>query len=191
MAGRPYVLAETNWKDVRETEYDVAILPWGATEAHNYHLPYSTDVVQCDEIAAEAAKRAWAQGARPIVLPTVPFGVNTGQLDVKLDINMNPSTQLAVLSDVVAALEHQGINRLLVMNGHGGNDFRQMVRELLPQHSRYLSAVWTGFPSWKKGFLSGEETMQMRWRQASCSICVPSGSYPLSRPVMAERMRLK
>ena len=97
MAGRPYVLAETNWKDVRETEYDVAILPWGATEAHNYHLPYSTDVVQCDEIAAEAAKRAWAQGARPIVLPTVPFGVNTGQLDVKLDINMNPSTQLAVL----------------------------------------------------------------------------------------------
>ncbi|MEC7228308.1 MAG: creatininase family protein, partial [Candidatus Latescibacterota bacterium] len=85
MAGRPYILAETNWKDVRETEYDVAILPWGATEAHNYHLPYSTDVVQCDEIAAEAAKRAWGQGARPIVLPTVPFGVNTGQLDVKLD----------------------------------------------------------------------------------------------------------
>ena len=131
MAGRPYILAETNWKDVRETEYDVAILPWGATEAHNYHLPYSTDVVQCDEIAAEAAKRAWGQGARPIVLPTVPFGVNTGQLDVKLDINMNPSTQLAVLSDVVAALERQGIDRLLIMNGHGGNDFRQMVRELL------------------------------------------------------------
>ena len=134
MAGRPYILAETNWKDVRETEYDVAILPWGATEAHNYHLPYSTDVVQCDEIAAEAAKRAWGQGARPIVLPTVPFGVNTGQLDVKLDINMNPSTQLAVLSDVVAALERQGIDRLLIMNGHGGNDFRQMVRELLPQY---------------------------------------------------------
>lgn len=141
MAGRPYILAETNWKDVRETEYDVAILPWGATEAHNYHLPYSTDVVQCDEIAAEAAKRAWGQGARPIVLPTVPFGVNTGQLDVKLDINMNPSTQLAVLSDVVAALERQGIDRLLIMNGHGGNDFRQMVRELLPQYSVFICCM--------------------------------------------------
>ena len=148
-------------------------------------------MVQCDEIAAEAAKRAWGQGARPIVLPTVPFGVNTGQLDVKLDINMNPSTQLAVLSDVVAALERQGIDRLLIMNGHGGNDFRQMVRELLPQHSRCLFAVWTGSPLWKRGFLSGEETMQTRWRPASCSICVQSGSCRSIRPVSVESMHLK
>ena len=55
MSGRPYILAETNWRAVRETDYDVAVLPWGATEAHNYHLPYSTDVVQCDEIAAGSA----------------------------------------------------------------------------------------------------------------------------------------
>ena len=55
MAGRPWILAETNWKEVEATDYDVVVLPWGATEAHNYHLPYSTDVVQCDQIAAEAA----------------------------------------------------------------------------------------------------------------------------------------
>ena len=54
MVGRPYILAETTWKTVKATDYEVAVLPWGATEAHNYHLPYSTDVVQCDEIAAEA-----------------------------------------------------------------------------------------------------------------------------------------
>ena len=97
MPGRPYVLAETNWKTVKETDYEVALLPWGATEAHNYHLPYATDVVQCDGIGAEAARIAWEMGAKVILLPTVPFGVNTGQLDIKLDINMNPSTQLAVL----------------------------------------------------------------------------------------------
>ena len=141
MSGRPYILAETNWRAVRETDYDVAVLPWGATEAHNYHLPYSTDVVQCDEIAAESARLAWEQGAKVIVLPTVPFGVNTGQLDVKLDINMNPSTQLAVLGDVVAALEHQGIDKLLVMNGHGGNDFRQMIRELLPEYEVFICCM--------------------------------------------------
>ena len=39
---RPYILAETNWKDVKESSYDLAVLPWGATEAHNYHLPYAT-----------------------------------------------------------------------------------------------------------------------------------------------------
>ena len=141
MPGRPYVLAETNWKMVKETDYEVALLPWGATEAHNYHLPYATDVVQCDGIGAEAARIAWEMGAKVILLPTVPFGVNTGQLDIKLDINMNPSTQLAVLKDVAQALEHQGIPKLVVMNGHGGNDFKQMIRELLPQLELFICTV--------------------------------------------------
>ena len=90
---RPYVIAEANWKTIKETPYEVIVLPWGATEAHNYHLPYATDNIQCDFVAAEAARIAWEQGARVGVLPTIPFGVNTGQLDIKLDINMNPSTQ--------------------------------------------------------------------------------------------------
>ena len=130
MPGRPYVLAETTWKTVRETAYEVAILPWGATEAHNYHLPYSTDVNESDRIAAESARIAWGQGAKVVVLPTVPFGVNTGQMDLRLTINVNPSTQLAVLRDVAESLERQGIQKLLILNGHGGNDFRQMIREL-------------------------------------------------------------
>ncbi|MFZ4596586.1 MAG: creatininase family protein, partial [Verrucomicrobiaceae bacterium] len=40
---RPYLIAETNWKHVQANPYEVAVLPWGATEAHNYHLPYATD----------------------------------------------------------------------------------------------------------------------------------------------------
>lgn len=127
---RPYILAETNWKTVKETAFEVAVLPWGATEAHNLHLPYATDNIQCDHVAAEAARIAWEEGARVVVLPTVPFGVNTGQMDIRLDINMNPSTQAAVLRDVVEALARQGVPKLLVLNGHGGNDFRQMIREV-------------------------------------------------------------
>lgn len=132
MPGRPYILAETNWKVVKDTDYQVAVLPWGATEAHNYHLPYATDVIQCDHVAAEAARVAWEQGAKVIVLPTIPFGVNTGQREIKLDINMNPSTQLAVLRDIAEVLAHQGIPKLVILNGHGANDFKQMVRELWP-----------------------------------------------------------
>lgn len=127
---RPYILAENNWRTVRETEYSTAILPWGATEAHNYHLPYGTDIIEADHIAAEAARIAWEQGASVIVLPTVPFGVNTGQHDVKLDINMNPSTQLAVLRDIVTVLNRQKIYKLVILNSHGGNDFKTMIREL-------------------------------------------------------------
>ena len=101
---RPFILAETNWKTVKETDYTVAVLPWGATEAHNYHLPYATDNYQVDHVAAAAAEIAWKAGAKVIVLPCIPFGINTGQLDVKLCMNVNPSTQLAILKDVVDVL---------------------------------------------------------------------------------------
>ena len=130
---RPYILLETNWKAVRETTFDVAVLPWGATEAHNYHLPYGTDVIECDHVAAESARLAWERGARVVVLPTVPFGVQTGQLDIPFCINMNPSTQRLVLRDAAQALAGQGVRRLVILNGHGGNDFKAMIRDLQPQ----------------------------------------------------------
>lgn len=144
-AARPWILAESTWKTVVATPYEVAVLPWGATEAHNFHLPYATDTMQCDAVGAEAGRVAWERGARVVVLPTVPFGVQTGQLDIRLCVNMNPSTQALVLADVVHALEGQGIRKLVVLNGHGGNDFRQMIRELQPRTRVFLCAVnwWT------------------------------------------------
>jgi creatinine amidohydrolase len=127
---RPYILAENTWRTVQETQYEVAILPWGATEAHNYHLPYGTDIIEAEAVAAEGARIAWEAGAKITVLPAIPFGVNTGQFDVKLDINMNPSTQLAILHDIIDVLNRQGIYKLIILNSHGGNDFKTMIREL-------------------------------------------------------------
>lgn len=141
MNGRPYVLAESTWKSVDPTPYSVAVLPWGATEAHNYHLPYGTDNVQAEQVAIRAAALAWERGARVVVLPTIPFGTNTTQLDIKLTVNMNPSTQLAVLGDVAASLDGQGIQKLVILNGHGGNDFRQTIRELQPRTRVFLSTI--------------------------------------------------
>ncbi|MBF9252304.1 creatininase family protein [Pontibacter sp. 172403-2] len=138
---RPYILAETNWKEIQNQKFDVAILPWGATEAHNYHLPYGTDILEAEYIAAEAARKAWEAGAKVIVLPVIPFGVNTGQTDILLDINMSPSTQAAVLHDVLEVLNRQGIQKLLILNSHGGNDFKTMLRELgLKYPNMFLSS---------------------------------------------------
>jgi creatinine amidohydrolase len=75
------------------------------------------------------------------VLPGIPFGVNTGQLDIRLCINMNPSTQSSVLGDVARSLEGEGIRKLVILNGHGGNDFRQMIRELQPACGVFICTV--------------------------------------------------
>ena len=127
---RPYILAETNWKALKAEKFELAVLPWGATEAHNYHLPYGTDVFEADAIAEGAGKLAWEAGAKVVVMPTIPFGVNTGQSDIYLDINLNPSTQLAILDDIIQVLDRQGVKKLLILNSHGGNDFKTMLREL-------------------------------------------------------------
>lgn len=138
---RPYVLAETTWKTVKGTDYEVAILPWGATEAHNYHLPYCTDNYEASYVAEESARKAWERKARVVVLPTVPFGVNTGQLDIPLTINMNPSTQFMVLSDIAQSLDAQKISKLVILNSHGANDFRQMIRQLQPSTKVFISTI--------------------------------------------------
>jgi creatinine amidohydrolase len=127
---RPYILAESNWDYIKDANFELAVLPWGATEAHNYHLPYASDIIESEFISAESARIAWEKGAKVIVLPTIPFGVNTGQPDIYLDINLNPSTQLLILNDIVEVLNRQNIHKLMIFNSHGGNDFKPFIREL-------------------------------------------------------------
>lgn len=135
---------------VQDSHYDLAILPWGACEAHNYHLPYGTDIYEADELAAESARKAYEAGAKPIVLPTIPFGVNTGQTDITLDVNMYPSTQAAILNDVIEMLNRHGIFKLLVFNSHGGNSFKTMLRELGVKYPKMFLATCDWFKSLDK-----------------------------------------
>lgn len=142
---RPYILAENNWKAIREQKIDLAILPWGATEAHNYHLPYGTDNYQVEALAAEAAGIAWKRGAGVMVLPVIPFGVNTGQLDIRLCMNLFPSTQAAILDDILDVLDRHSIRKLLILNGHGGNDFKMMAREAGARYPEIVISVCNWF----------------------------------------------
>lgn len=131
-------LQHNNFKDVKRHPYQLAILPWGATEAHNLHLPYGTDTILAETVALQSAALAWEHGAKCIVLPPVPFGVNTGQLEVKLCLNLNPSTQKLILGDLLISLEKAGIRKLVILNAHGGNNFQPLIRELSVEHPEFL-----------------------------------------------------
>lgn len=128
---RPFVVMEANLRQVSELKPNVAVLPWCATEAHGYHLPHGTDSIEGTAIAEAAVARANARGARCVVLPTVPFGNNNLQLEQVVTITMRASTQALVLRDAAESLVRQGIDRLVVMNFHGGNDFRSMIRDVV------------------------------------------------------------
>lgn len=193
MNPRPFILEETNWKTVKNTDYEVAILPWGATEAHNYHLPYGTDSIQNEFITAEAAKLAWDRGAKIVVLPNIPFGVNCQQLDIKLTINLNPSTQFQILHDVASSLNGQGIKKLILLNGHGGNDFKQIIRELSNKFPEMLIGQINWYmidPHWEKYFEdSGDHAGEME--TSIMMNIVPDWVLPLSEAGDGKSKKLK
>ena len=128
---RPWHLAETNYGTVKSSPaVEVAVLPLGATEPHNLHLPYGTDTFQVEAIAEQACARAFENGARVVMLPPLPYGTETNQMRFPLAMNLNPSTVAKVITDLVRSLEIHGIRKCVLLNGHGGNDLKWLLREL-------------------------------------------------------------
>jgi len=151
---RNYILEESNWRAVKGNQPEVVVLPWGATEAHNYHMPYGTDNYIAGSLAAECVRLAAERGASVMVLPVMPFGVNTGQPDILLDMNLNPSTQFMILKDLLTVLDRQSVRKFVVLNTHGGNDFKQQIRELnlLFPKMLLMQCNWYKMPGFEQFF---------------------------------------
>jgi creatinine amidohydrolase len=131
MTREPWRLAEMTYGQIKgQPPFAVAILPLGATEPHNLHLPYGTDTFQVEVLAARACAWAHQQGARVVLLPALPYGTETNQMKFPLAMNLNPSTLARVITDLVDSLETHGIDRCVLLNGHGGNDLKWVLREL-------------------------------------------------------------
>ena len=141
-------LSVTSYGKVRGVKYDVTILPWGATEPHNLHLPYLTDCIIPHDIAVDAAALALEKyGARCMVMPPVGFGAhNPGQRELPFCIHTRYSTQQAILEDIVASLYAQGVRKLIILSGHGGNNFKGMIRDLSFEYPDFLiiAGEWFG-----------------------------------------------
>jgi len=127
---RPWKLAEVNYAHVKQNEYEVAVIPIGCTEPHNLHLPYGMDNIEAETIADEICAAAHARGAKVIELPTIPYGTVTNQGECMLSMNVNPSTLNAIVTDLVAALFNHGVRKIVLLNSHGGNEFKPLLREL-------------------------------------------------------------
>jgi len=135
---RPWILAETNYGYLKQNQYEVAVLPLGATEPHNLHLPYGTDSYEAAIIGERICEAAHQRGARVVLLPTIPYGTETNQREFPLSMNLNPSTLQAVITDLVETLVGSGVQKIVLLNCHGGNDIKPMLRELYGKSSAKL-----------------------------------------------------
>ncbi len=141
-------ITNTPYYRVRQREsFDIAILPWGATEPHNLHLPYGTDTLLAEKFSVLSSSDAERKhGVNVAVLPPIALGSqNPGQRDVPFCLHARYETQKAILSDIIESLTHQGINKLLIVNGHGGNSFKNMFRDLALDYPDFTIAVCDWF----------------------------------------------
>lgn len=126
-------LAKTTLGLSHEQAYEVAVLPVGATEAHGMHLPYGTDTLMVDRLAALACEAADAKGAKVLLLPAIPYGINENTLGFPWTMSLAPSTLFTVVSDIVSCVQEHGVPKMVLLNGHGGNEFQPLLRELFRQ----------------------------------------------------------
>ncbi|MEO6434468.1 MAG: creatininase family protein, partial [Tepidisphaeraceae bacterium] len=141
---KPWKLQELTHLDVRQNRYQVALLPIGACEPHNHHLPYGTDAYESELVANRVCEAASELGAKVILLPTIPYGVQSNMMDVvgALSINIYPATYFAFLKDIVDSLQKHGILKLVLFNSHGGNDFlKPFVREMTGRSKVFISVI--------------------------------------------------
>lgn len=96
----------------------LAVLPVGSLEQHGPHLPLDTDAAVADALARRIAKRL---GDEAILCPIVGYGLSEHHLGFAGTLTLRPATFMAVVEDVIASLHHHGIDRVLIVNGHGGN----------------------------------------------------------------------
>jgi len=135
---KPWILADNNYGHIKDQKYEVAVLPLGATEPHNLHLPYGTDLFEATIVGDKICEAAHDAGAKVILLPTIPFGTETNLREFPLAINLNPSTLHQIITDVVESLLGDGIRKIILLNSHGGNGLKPYLREMAGKNDAQL-----------------------------------------------------
>ncbi len=115
-------LGELTWPEAKRRfkEVDVALLPVGAIEQHGPHLPLDTDSFDAEYLAHEVASRC--SSPRPIVLPLIPYGVSYHHDDFSGTISIGNETLARFVHEIGMSAARNGIKKLIIVNGHGGND---------------------------------------------------------------------
>jgi creatinine amidohydrolase len=111
-------LSEASWTDADAVETDLAVLPVGSTEQHGPHAPLGTDALAAQAVAEHGAER---YDGEVVVAPTIPVGVAEEHRQFPGTLWVSEDTFRSFVRETVASLASHGWDRVVVVNGHGGN----------------------------------------------------------------------
>ncbi len=112
-------LPHMTWSEVEQalTRTDMVIIPVGSIEQHGKHLPLCTDICAATEIS-----KLIAQKTDVLVAPAVAVGLSDHHMAFPGTITLSPETFEAVVFETAQSLIHHGFKKILIYNGHGGNN---------------------------------------------------------------------
>ena len=137
-------IEDLNWMDVEEylQKDDRLILIIGATEQHGY-LSLASDN-RIPQALADAA----SQKTGVLIAPPLNFGSSPYFLDYPGTFSLRISTLLDAIEDLVRSAQRQGFRRILLLNGHGGNDgARARLAELTNEMTELQISWYSWFTS--------------------------------------------
>ena len=122
---------------------DTAILPCGAVEQHGPHLPLDVDYYDARSLAFEVAQAC--SDPKPFVLPPIPFGVSYHHEDFKGTLSVTNESLSRFVYDIGMSLAHNGIKKLIILNGHGDNaPTLNFAAQMINRDARIFVCVETG-----------------------------------------------
>jgi creatinine amidohydrolase/Fe(II)-dependent formamide hydrolase-like protein len=142
---RQYLLGELTWPQARARlkEVDVALLPVGAVEQHGPHLPLDTDAYDAHELARRVAEAC--SDPKPLVLPLVAYGVSYHHEDFSGTLSVSPETQARLVYEIGMSTARNGITKLVIINGHGGNaPSLHLAAQMINKDAHIFTCVDTG-----------------------------------------------
>ncbi len=136
-------LSHLRMPEVTEREVEVAVLPIGSTEPHAFHLAYGTDAAAISAFAERAVAEANKRGAKCLLLPTIPISCNENVRHCPWAMSLQPRTLMDVVGDVVRTAARNGVRKVIILNGHGGNTsvLQAAQRELSSKSESFVGLV--------------------------------------------------
>ena len=117
----PGLLEEMTVEEVKAFDPQVVVLALGSTEPHGPHLPMGTDVYQVTRLCRLAVERANRRGGKVLLYPTLPITNNANFRQFPFSLRIGIRTLMTVIIDIVTQCREDGINKVVIVNGHGGN----------------------------------------------------------------------
>jgi len=140
-----YMWETSSWPEISERIkiVDTAILPCGAIEQHGPHLPLDLDYFDAVYLAKKVAEAC--RDPKPFVLPPVPYGVSYHHSDFKGTICVTNHSLSALIYDIGMSLAHNGIKKIVILNGHGDNaPTLNYAAQMINRDARIFVCVETG-----------------------------------------------